>query len=334
MHRIALLGLGDIADIHLMALNTLEDVQVVAVCDTDPALWEKVPKARGYGALEEMLGKETLDAVHVLLPHHLHAPAARTLLARGIPVFLEKPAGISLEEVRELVELEKASTAKINLCLQNRLNATTEALLTALSEGRGGKVLGYTAEVPWFRPKAYYDVKPWRGRLKEAGGGHMINQGLHTLDLLCLLGGPIAEVRGEATQLLSYGIEVEDTVSARMVFESGIGGYYTGTNANHENQSVGITVSCAEGRYVMKDCTLTYHGADGAVEFLAEDDRVPGTKFYYGAGHLKLFKAFYDALENNTPMPVPVAEAIPSMTLMEGILRSSAKKRSIRMEEI
>ncbi len=330
MFKVALVGLGDISDIHIHALNALPQVSIVAVCDVDPSLFKKVEGARGYEQLEDMLKEEELDALHVLLPHYLHAPVAKLALEHHVNVFLEKPAGITLEEIYGLQEAEKKSSAKLCLCLQNRINHTTVALKDALIHE---EVEGIMAEVPWYRPEEYYSSKPWRGTKALAGGGHMINQGLHTLDLMSYLLGPITWVRGQASKLLPYTMEVEDTVSARVGYKSGVIGYYTGTNASDRNHSVKITVTCKKGKYIMKDYKLSFFDEKDQEHFMGEDEKLMGGKSYYGAGHKTLIKMFYEALENNEPMPVPVGEALASARLMKNIMKSSKRNETMKMEE-
>lgn len=331
MFKVALVGLGDISDIHIHALRGLEQVTIVAVCDLDATLFKKVPEARGYEKVEDMLKEEEIHALHVLLPHYLHAPITKLALKHNIHVFLEKPAGITLKEIYELEEVEEKSQGKVCLCLQNRINKTTIALKEALLKEQ---VQGVMAEVPWCRPEAYYTLKPWRGSKALAGGGHMINQGLHTLDLMSYILGPIAWVRGEAMNLLPYDIQVEDTVNARVQYKSGVMGYYTGTNASDKNHSVKISVTCKSGKYIMKDYSLSFYDDNNEEHFMVEDEKLEGTKSYYGAGHKTLIEMFYEALEHNEPMPVPVGEALASALLMKNIMKSSKSKQTMTMEEI
>lgn len=117
-----------------------------------------------------------------------------------------------------------------------------EMLKSIIESGEYGRVLGTKGIVPWARPKQYYDCKPWRGKWETAGGGCMINQSVHTLDLLYFLGGPVKSLRASVSQLLDYGIEVEDTVAAQLTYADGGKGLFMATNAN----------------YKMKACRLAY----------------------------------------------------------------------------
>ena len=117
-------------------------------------------------------------------------------------------------------------------------------------------MLGTKGIVPWARPKQYYDCKPWRGKWETAGGGCMINQSVHTLDLLYFLGGPVKSLRASVSQLLDYGIEVEDTVAAQLTYADGGKGLFMATNANYKNESVQIGVQLEKADFAIIENVL------------------------------------------------------------------------------
>jgi UDP-N-acetyl-2-amino-2-deoxyglucuronate dehydrogenase len=217
--------------------------ELVAVCDIDETLRNKVPNINFYADYQEMIEREALDVVHICLPHFLHYPVTKYCLEKGLHVFLEKPLGLDSKEGYALVELEeKYENTKICVCLQNRYNESFEKLKKMINSGVYGKIIGVKGLVTWYRPKSYYEAKPWHGQLKDAGGGVMINQSLHTIDLIQLLGGEIKSIKGTVNQLLDYGIEVEDTVAANIEFVNGAKGLFFATNANAANSSVELQV--------------------------------------------------------------------------------------------
>ena len=241
------------------------------------------------------------DVVHICLPHYLHVPVSEEAAAMGAHVFCEKPVALHTSQAEEFAAFEAAHPeVHIGICLQNRLNESIEMLKELLDSGRYGAITGMKGIVPWSRPKSYYDVKPWRGTWEYAGGGCMINQSVHTLDLLYYLGGPVLSVRASVSQLLDYGIEVEDTVSARLTFANGAQGLFLATNANYKNEGVQISVQTEKAEFSIIDNILYRMDGDGSKERLAEDARLPGTKFYYGASHQKLIAKFYQAVEQDT----------------------------------
>lgn len=219
----------------------------------------------------------------------------------------------------------------MGICLQNRVNESVEKLKALIDSGEYGRVLGVKGIVPWARTKEYYDVKPWRGKWKTAGGGCMINQSVHTLDLMYYLAGPVAGLRASVSQLLDYGIEVEDTVSACLTFENGARGLFMATNANYKNQSVQISLQTEKAEFIIDDNVLCQIGEDGIRRALAEDARLPGSKFYYGASHGKLINGFYRALEEGTEDYIHVKDALMSIRLIDAIHQSSRTQSYIRV---
>lgn len=250
----------------------------------------------------------------------------------GAHVFCEKPVALHTSQAEEFAAFEAAhSEVHIGICLQNRLNESIEMLKELLDSGRYGAITGMKGIVPWSRPKSYYDVKPWRGTWEYAGGGCMINQSVHTLDLLYYLGGPVLSVRASVSQLLDYGIEVEDTVSARLTFANGAQGLFLATNANYKNEGVQISVQTEKAEFSIIDNILYRMGGDGSKERLAEDARLPGTKFYYGASHQKLIAKFYQAVEQDTQNYIHVKDAVMSVRLIDAIQESGRTGQQIRL---
>lgn len=333
MLKVAVVGLGDISKIHIPAIQKKTDVKLVAVCDIDKSLADSVPGVNFYTDYHVMLEEEPLDCVHICLPHYLHLSVTKACVEKGVHVLLEKPLALNTEESLELVKLEKENRdVKICICHQNRYNETFEMLREIVQGGEYGKIVGIKGLVTWFRPKSYYDTKPWRGQMKYAGGGVMINQSIHTLDLMQLLGGEIESIRGSITQLLDYGIEVEDTAVANMTFKNGATGLFFATNSNAANSSVELQVILENGTFTIKDSILTKINEDGQKEEMIEDSKLPGTKFYYGASHIKIIHTFYSCIRSNTHDYVHVEDTITSIKIIDAIRKSSELNKSIVME--
>lgn len=324
MKKAAVIGLGDVSVIHLAAIAANEEISLCAVCDIDPSAKESAPKeVPFYTDFREMIREAKPDCVHICLPHYLHYPVAAEAARMGVNVFCEKPVALNQKEAEAFAELEKQyPNLQIGICLQNRLNETTEALKEIIDNGTYGKVTGIRGIVPWFRPKEYYDVKPWRGKWKTAGGGCMINQSIHTLDLMYYLTGPITRLKASVSQVLDYGIEVEDTVTASLEFENGARGLFYATNANFKNESVQISVDMERASFVMRDNVLYSVGEDGSETKVIEDRKMPGAKFYYGASHEKLIRRFYHSLETGDGNYIRVADAVMSICLIDAIQNS------------
>lgn len=333
MLKVAVIGLGDISKIHIPAIKSNPNVELVAVCDTDETLKDTVPGLNFYTDYHELLEKEALDCVHNCLPHHLHYPVTKACVEKGVHVFQEKPLSLNTEEGYELVKLEQENKdVKIGVCLQNRFNESFEKLQELVTSGQYGKIIGIKGLVSWFRPKDYYDAKPWRGKLEYAGGGVMINQALHTLDLMQLIGGEIDSIRGSVDNLLNYGIEVEDTATANIKFRNGASGLFFATIANSGNSSVELQVVFEKEKFTIKDSILTRLNENGRKDEIIEDKKLPGTKFYYGASHAKLINQFYSCIEYNSQDYVHAKDALTSIKMIDAIRQSSELKKEIKME--
>ena len=256
MIRAAVLGLGDISWIHLDAIAENPGIQLVGACDLKEELAAKLPEGTPFFTdFRQMVEQVKPDVVHICLPHYLHFPVAKELVEMGVNVFCEKPVALNLAQAEEFAALEAAHPeVKICICLQNRMNETTEELKRIIDSGEYGKVTGVRGFVPWYRNPEYYSVKPWRGTWEFAGGGSMINQSLHTLDLMYYLGGDVARIHAMVGQLNDYGIEVEGDVVARMEYANGARGLFFATNDNWTNESVQIRVALEKGVFHIDRC--------------------------------------------------------------------------------
>lgn len=328
MLKIAVIGLGEVSRIHLSAIEENPRIKLVAVCDIDETK-NTIKEVSFYTDYMEMLKKESLDCVHICLPHHLHYIVTKDCVESGVNVLLEKPLSRNLEEAKQLVSLEeKNKNVKIGVCFQNRLNDTFKTLYEVVQRGEYGQITGIKGLVTWYRPKSYYDVKPWRGKMEYAGGGVMINQSIHTLDLMQLLGGEIRSIRGSIDYLSNYGLDIEDTATAKIKFENGATGLFFATIVNSNNSSVELQVTFEKGNFTIKDSILTEMSNDKKVD-LIEDAKLSGSKFYYGASHIKLINQFYSCIENNSDEYIHAKDAFISMKMIDLIRKSSQLKQEI-----
>lgn len=331
MKKSAIIGFGVVALIHLAAILANPEITLSAVCDIDPNRKGRIPEGVPFYTDYRQLCEEVKpDCVHICLPHYLHFPVTKYFVEQGVNVFCEKPIAMNAAEAEAFVRLEAAHPeVKICICLQNRLNETTELLKEMLGSGEYGKILGCRGFVPWMRDESYYSAEPWRGKLETAGGGCMMNQSIHTLDLLYFLCGEITALHGTASQLLDIGIEVEDTVTARLDFESGAKGLFFATNCNYANESVQIKVVTEKASFLIMDDKLS-RTMDGKMEILCENAKMPGKKFYFGASHGKLIAKFYRALEADSDDYIHVRDAEMSIRLIEAVHRSQKAGRPVK----
>ncbi len=338
MLRVAIIGLGTISYIHQLGIEESGMGELVAVCDTNPKTQPDYAELPFYTDYEEMLEKENLDVVHICLPHDLHAPIAEKCVEHGVHVFLEKPLSLTYEEGRNLAETASKSDYKVGVCFQNRYNRTTETLVDILENrpvSEVGTIRAVKGVVAWFRPESYYEAQPWRGELNRAGGGTIINQSIHTLDLMHLFAGEIESCKGKLMNLTDYDIEVEDTAVANYEFEKGRTGIYFATNGHVVNSPVEVEVVTTKRRFVINDYKLfEYQDATDGGTLIVKDDIFSGTKSYYGQGHQLAIKKFYKAIIEDTEDYITIDEALGSMLMIDLLRKSSETEEKVYAKEL
>lgn len=332
MLKIGIVGLGVISATHIDAIKKLSNIAVItAVCDCDIRKKEKVTGVAFYTNLEEMLDKEILDCLHICLPHYLHVWAASLAARHCVHVFMEKPAGLNCQEIECLETTSGIENIKLGVCLQNRYNITTKRIIELIKNHTYGRVQGCKAIVAWDRTKDYYTKDPWRGKKKEAGGGIMLSQAIHTLDLMRLFCGEIQWVKGLTGNLLLEDIEVEDTACAYIQFQDNIRGIFYGTVTHCDNSSVEIELVMEQGSLILKNNRLIYL-LNHREELLAEDTIMEGGKDYYGYSHFFAVQDFYKHLLGRGGSFISLEEGKKTERLIEIINLSSELGKRIYWE--
>lgn len=299
----AVVGIGDISAVHLAAIAGNPRVRLVGVCDVDP---ERAAQASerlgvpGFTDHQSLFDAVHPQVVHVTTPHHQHVPVAVDAIEAGVHVLTEKPVGHTVAEAEELAERARTASVKVGLVLQNRYNPTSVAVRDALASSVLGPIAGGRASVWWSRPAPYYAAAPWRGRWSEGGGGALINQAIHTLDLLLwFLGDPVT-VRGKAANLAADTIEVEDNATIVIDHEGGPRSVFFATNSHHTNAAVELEITGRDGTLTLAAGELRLTDADGT-RMLATDAQADGARSYWGLGHALLIDDFYARLDDPEP---------------------------------
>lgn len=246
MPKVAVVGCGVVSVVHFEAIAAIETAELVGVADLDPAAAKAAEQRHGvpsFPDLESLVASVRPDVVHVCTPHHAHVPVSLAALRSGIAVLQEKPVARTAAEAIPLIEMAEQGRTKIGICLQNRYNVTSQAMRAILDRGELGSVIGASATLMWNRPQAYYAARPWRGRLATSGGGVLINQAIHTIDLLLWLLGDAVTVAGRAERRLLDGVEIEDTADLVLQHAGGARSvlFATVTNTTDAPVSVDIT---------------------------------------------------------------------------------------------
>lgn len=335
--RVGLIGCGGISGAHIPVLTAMENVEIAAVADIRPeraqAAAEKTG-ARIEPTWESLVSAPDIDVVHVLTPHYLHAPMAIAALQAGKHVLTEKPMASTLADAQALIRASEAENAPVlAVIFQNRYNPANIELTRIARSGEYGKLLGIRATVNWHREAPYYTESGWRGQWATEGGGSLINQSIHTLDLMIQLGGPIARVKGTvSTDRLADAIEVEDNAHAVLDFESGARGLLYTTN-NYACDAP-VFIECAFENATWQMIGDKLFRVENGVPVLVLDGGISATvaaKAYWGAGHPAQICHFYECLEKGEKFPIDGRSAYPALELVKGIYTSSAENRWVDM---
>jgi UDP-N-acetyl-2-amino-2-deoxyglucuronate dehydrogenase len=261
--RFGILGAGVIGTVHARLIAAIPDEQatLVAVADISETAARQLADAYGCLALrtaEDLAARDDVDVVSVCLPSGLHAKAAVAALEAGKHVIVEKPIDITLAAADEIIAAERRSGRTVTVISQRRFQPGFRFLREAATNGRLGRITLAMAESTFWRSQAYYDSDDWRGTLALDGGGALMNQGIHALDLVTWILGEPVEVSAYSATLAHERIEVEDTLIANIRFAGGALATLTTTTSTYPDRPVRLTVAGDIGTAVVADERLAY----------------------------------------------------------------------------
>jgi predicted dehydrogenase len=324
----AVIGCGAISKMHLDSIGTA-GAKLLYVVDTETA--KAMETADKYGCrfhadYHEILKDSNVDVVHICTPHYLHAQMAIDSMKSGKHVLTEKPMATNVSDAKIMSAVSYETGSKLGVCFQNRYNPTSAMLKDILLSGKAGRIIGAKASVTWHRDEEYYTQSDWRGSWDKEGGGVLINQAIHTLDLLQWFIGDIDSIKGSYfTSLLDKTIEVEDTANAVIKFKNGASALFYATNCYPANSPVNIELVCSNAVIRLEgDLTVTYN--DGRTEHYTDDDTLTGKKSYWGSSHKRLITDFYKKLLSGEKFDIDGDEGIKALQMVKAIHRSSDTK--------
>ncbi|HEV8607195.1 MAG TPA: Gfo/Idh/MocA family oxidoreductase [Tepidisphaeraceae bacterium] len=257
--RCAVIGTGVVGEWHVKVTSQLPNTSLIAVCDIDSARAKKalarynLPNIPIYTDQAEMLRKEQLDILHICTPSGDHMNPAIMAMEAGKNVITEKPMEIQLDRIDRMHEVAKKNNVRLAGIFQNRWNPANRAIHDALAQGRFGRIAWAGCFTPWYRPDQYYRDGGWRGTWKLDGGGAIMNQSVHAIDLLQWIVGPVKQVSAYASSRIHAEIEVEDTMSCSLEFANGGYGTIMGTTAMFPGQPARIEVGGENGTAVSEN---------------------------------------------------------------------------------
>ena len=340
-----IIGLGSISDVHAKAIRDIEGCRLVAGFDLreeQANAFAKVHACRPYTDLNAFLADPDLDIVTIATPSGLHLDGALASAKAKKHVIVEKPLEITKDRCNQIIQACTDNGVKVAGIFPSRFHDAPKLIKAAIEQGRFGKIIMADAQVKWFRSQAYYDSGAWRGTWKLDGGGALMNQAIHAIDLLQWFMGDVAEIFAFTDTLSHERIEVEDTAVAALKFANGALGMIEGTTSAYPGFLKKIEILGTRGSVVMEEESIISWKFD---EERGEDQKIrdkylKGTATGGGAsdpkaighhGHRMLFSSFVDSIRNNTEIEISGESARNAVEIIEGIYKSAQSGRKVTL---
>ncbi len=340
-YRFGIVGAGMIAEFHAKAIEAMEGAEVAAIYSRrlQPAdAFAAQHDCVSYTDYEAFLRHEGLDIVTICTPSGAHLEPVEAAAKAGKHIICEKPLEVTTERVDRMIDVCDRHGVMLAGIFPRRFNEATHLLKCEIDAGRFGTINMADAYVKWWRTQAYYDSGAWRGTWALDGGGALMNQSIHTIDLLLYVMGDVKTVRAETRLVAHEGIEVEDTAIAMLEFESGAMGVIQGSTAcwSADGHPAEVQITGSEGSVFMTDDKFRVW------EFLNPTDKDAAIRKDFGLGaqvagagaadpsaidfkwHQKNFEDAIQALEEKRAPAIDGQEGRRSIALINAIYRSAA----------
>ncbi len=332
MLKTAVIGCGAVSRNHGKALLGNRYTSLEYAVDIVPSRAEQFCETYGGKPLSDYrdLYDKDIDVVHVITPHNTHPSIVMDLLDHGFNVFCEKPLAITVNEARQMIRKSEETGLRLGVCFQNRLNKATVEAKEIIESGKYGKIVSGMALVTWYRNGKYYSESPWRGRYDGEGGGCIINQSIHTLDLVDYLTGGVESLSGFDAHLRDTdAYEVEDSAMALMNLRSGAQIVAFCTNCYLGSKVCDVELRLEKAVMTVRQSGLTIVEEDGNTIFHPAEV-LTGEKSEWGVSHGLLINEFYRSLIDGTGFIADCHTALAAVSIVNAIQHS--KGRTIRIE--
>jgi len=332
---IGLIGSGNITQTHARAGSAIPGVKISAIYGTNPQTVKDLAtqhQATPFQDFTAFLVHKPMDLIILGTPSGLHAQQGIAAAQHGLHVLTEKPIDITTKNADALIAAAEKSKVKLAVIFQDRLKPNIQRLKQWLDRGLLGKPLLVDARVKWYRPPDYYSNSNWRGTFALDGGGALINQAIHTVDLLLYLLGDVAQVQARTSTVL-HKIEAEDTAVATLEFASGAVGTLLATTAAYPGYPRRLEITGTEGTVILEHdrivaadlrnpppdvATITAGDSNQSASSAAVTDI---------SGHKAILEDFLQAIANNTEPICDGREGRRSLALVEAIYASARASR-------
>lgn len=328
--HIGILGGGNISQTHARAAREIPGVEITAICGENLEKVKRLAEAYGgsaYENLDRFFEHKPMDAVLIGTPSGLHAEQGIAAAHHGLHVLVEKPLAVTLEQTDALIVACEEEGVKLGVFFQDRVAPGVSKLKELIDEGRLGKLILASARVKWYRPPDYYKESRWRGRWALDGGGALMNQGVHTVDLLLWLIGDVNTVWAKGSTAL-HDIEVEDTLVAALEFSNGALGTFEATTSAYPGYPRRLEVTGSEGtiilegdRIISADLRTPLHELIHT-EPAVQDERSASPVISDTRGHRKIIENFLEAIATEKLLVCDGRQGRRSVELVRAIYES------------
>ncbi len=337
--RFGIIGCGLISNWHADAILQIEGTQLVGATDVNEkarAAFASKYNILAFNSVEELLASNNVDIVCICTPSGLHAPLAVKAANAGKHVIVEKPMAITLKQADEVIEACEKNNIKAAVISQSRFTNTTCKLKDAVDKGLLGRLVSGDAYMKFYRSQEYYDSGGWRGTWEMDGGGALMNQGIHSVDLIQYIMGPVKTIFAY-TRTLARKIEVEDTAAAVLEYENGALGVIQATTSIYPGLPRRIEVSGDKGTIIVDGHSITNWTIEGSE---IPDDIKIGKAARTSAsepaafgieGHIMQISDMVDAIKNNRKPLVDQYEGKKPVEIILAIYESSKTGKTIEL---
>lgn len=332
--RVGVIGCGRISVRHFLPIKAIEDLELVACCDIKKDRADEAAKTYGikaYYDYEEMLKQENLDAVHLCLPHYIHSKVAICAFEHGVNVLTEKPMDVDLKSAENAVKVAKDKNLLFGVIFQCRYNNPAQLVKKAVTSGKLGKIISARSVLTWNRSDDYYSSSDWKGTWDKEGGGVVIDQAIHSIDLVnWLVDSEIESVNCSMANRGHKIVKVEDTAEGLITYKSGTRyGFYCMNNYACD-EPIEIRLFCENGKVTFgyHDALISYN--DGTQEEAHEDAKIKkedGGKDYWGSWHIRQIRQYYNAVLGKEPLELTGEEALKTHKLIMEIYNKGGMRK-------
>lgn len=340
--RAALVGLGMVSRTHVRAICASSAVELAGLCARDAAkargyaesvAEETCGPARVYDHVDALAADPDVDFAILCTPPNARREIVERLIAAGKPILMEKPIERTLEAAEAIVGRCEDARVPLGVVFQHRMRPVAADLRRVLGEGALGELAAVEIAVPWWRPQSYYD-EPGRGSYARDGGGVLISQAIHAIDLALSLAGPVSRVQAMARTSRLHDMESEDFVAAGLDFASGATGSLLASTASFPGGPESIALHGAEGSAMMRSGRLEIAWRDGRTESMGEESGTGGgadPMAFTHEWHQAVIEDFAAALRDGRSPVVTGRDALAAHRLIDAVVRSSKRGAAVEV---